>query len=308
MSEFYFRVLKKEEAEKFKKLHNTLFKNTAISQEWWDWYREIERFDRSLFTRVYGAFDGDHLVGIWCVEPKNMLANGKMLQVGRCFSVGIHPEYQRRGLFVKLSTYAIEKEREIGQYEYILGFPEVGRPVIDAHIKSGWHSVQTIQAKSIKVSEVVPTVSLGSVSRIYDFNLIPDSSCMDGDFVTSEGYRNRKWIYHPDNSYICLSKQSAFIVVKVYKDFCHILDIGGDREDVSLLVEAIKTLSFRHRWREINAWCAFNDPRLDVLSSAGFKDGADCGKSVELLAVRINAKEDLSLSSCCFQMGVEEVP
>jgi GNAT superfamily N-acetyltransferase len=307
VSEFNFRVLEREDTEKFKELHNILFKNTAMSHEWWAWYREIERFDRSFFTRVYGAFDGDRLIGIWCVEPKNMLANGETLRVGRCFSVGIHPEYQRRGLFVKLSVHAIEKEKEKGQYEYILGFPQVGRSVIEGHIKSGWHRVQVIQMRSIKTDGILPSVSLGDVGRVDDFNRLPRSTHRDGDFITSAGYRNRKWIYHPDNSYICLSKRSAFVVAKVYKDFCHILDIGGDNENIIPLIEAVKTLSVRHRWREITAWCASNDPRLDVLETAGFKDGSDCGTSVELLAVRINSKEDLSLGSCCFQMGVEEI-
>jgi GNAT superfamily N-acetyltransferase len=307
VSEFYCRVLEREDAEKFKELHNILFKNTAMSHEWWDWYREIERFDRSFFTRVYGAFEGDRLIGIWCVEPKNMLANGETLRVGRCFSVGIHPDYQRRGLFVKLSVYAIEKEREKGQYEYILGFPQVGRSVIEGHIKSGWHRVQVIQMRSIKTVGVLPSVSLGEVRRIDDFSRLLSSTQIDGDFITSHSYRNRKWINHPDNSYICLSKRSAFVVAKVYKDFCHILDIGGDNENISPLIEAIKTLSVRHRWREITVWCASNDPRLDVIETAGFTEGSDCGTSVELLAVRINAKIDLSLDSCCFQMGVEEI-
>ena len=308
MTEFYCRILEREDTEKFKDLHNTLFRNTAISHEWWNWYREIEIFDRSFFTRVYGAFDGDRLIGIWCVEPKSMLINGENTRVGRCFSVGVHPDYQRKGIFVKLSTYAIEKEREKRQYEYILGFPEAGRSVIGGHIKSGWHRVQIIQMMSIKSERIVPSVSLGSVERVVDFNQLSAIPHLDGDFITSAGYRNRKWLNHPDNLYICLSKKSSFIVAKVYKDFCHILDIGGDNENTRLLIEAIKTLSFRHRWREINVWCASNNPRLSVFKSAGFTDGSDCGSSVEFLAVRINAKEDLSLNSCCFHMGIEEVP
>ena len=307
MSDFSFRVLEKEDLGKFKDLHNTLFKNTAMTQSWWEWYKDIERFGQPFVTRVYGAFDGENLIGIWCVEPKDLTAGGKNLRVGRCFSVGIHPGYQRKGLFVKLSTFAIENEKEIGQYEYILGFPQVGRSVIEGHIKSGWHRVQVIQMRSVKIADVKPSVSLSDVQRVQDFTQIPIHENVAGDFSVSPHYRNRKWIEHPDNSYICLSRKSSFIVIKVYKSFCHILDIGGDNENISFLLEAAKTLVFRHRWDEITSWCASNDPRIEAFESAGFREGSECGTSVELLAVRINAKEDLALDSCCFQMGVEEI-
>lgn len=299
MNEIQYKLVKFDEKgrSEFKDLHNVLFKNTAVSLEWIDWY-----WDLALDVRVYGAYSGSSLIGIWCVEPRELRRNGKIEKVGRCFSVGVHPAFQRRGIFVALSKFAIQQEKKIGEYSYILGFPQVGRSVIDGHLKAGWEFIQDIDILSFKPNVVDETSSLTKTKKIYGFK--PVST--DG-FVVDQTYKWARWLLHPDHHYICLNHGSADIVIKPYADSCHVLDLEGQLEDVGNLLDVSKTLAKRHGWKEINLWCASNNRLKEIVKACGFTTGSDRASSIKLLAVKISSVEPLSFSECNFQMGVEEM-
>lgn len=303
MSEIVYKQLEwNEDKKKFKVLHNILFKNTAMSAEWLDWYFELAKD-----VRVYGAFDKEDLIGIWCVESKCLqIDRGSTRNVGRCFSVGVHPGFQRRGIFLALSKFAIKQEKKKGQHDYILGFPQFGRSVIDGHLKAGWEFVQDIDMCSIKPNLVDENASIRSIGKLEHFD-DEDLVSSKGSFKESAKYYTRRWLRHPDNHYIIFDYEpGSFIVVKPYGDSCHILELEGPDEDIVYLLEAVKTLAKRHAWKEVNLWCAENDPKKNTVKSCGYSLGSERGTGVKLLAVRINAIEPLVLDKCSFQMGVEE--
>src|SRR5207237_538630 len=113
-----------------------------------DWYHAgVAKAGGGQVARTHGVFDGEVLAGVWSVEPRQLTVDGQtQIPVGHCFAVGIHPDYQRQGLFVELSKYAIEQERIRGEMDFILGFPQQGRPVVGGHLKAGWEIVQEIDA------------------------------------------------------------------------------------------------------------------------------------------------------------------
>jgi GNAT superfamily N-acetyltransferase len=294
--------------EKYKALHNSLFKRAATSSEWIFWYhKEIGNLKTwSKGTRSWGVFDNKELIGIWSVEPKILNFGDKTINVGRCFAVGIHEGYRRHGLFVLLSEYAIQQEKKISEYEYILGFPQVGRTVIGGHFKAGWEEVLAIDIYSRKNEPKVFGASRSEINFIDNYvNLIVEKVC-EG-FNENSAYNNQRFIKHPDHQYLNYSYKDANIVLKPYGNFCHVLDLSGSIVNVEYLLNAVKSLAIRHGWVEVNAWCADNEFYKQALLATGFSHGAEFGLPVMLIAVRINAELPLVLSSpCCFQMGVEE--
>lgn len=299
MKEIQYRLVKMDAHGKnqFKSLHNILFKSTAITLEWIDWYWKLLEG-----IRVYGAYSDDSLVGIWCVEPHSLVNQGTLHKVGRCFSVGVHPSFQRRGIFVSLSKFAIEEEKKIGQYTHILGFPQIGRSVIEGHLKAGWDFIQDIDIMSFKPNVVDEMSSLSKVSHLRMF-----TEKLSNGFVESSFYKMKRWLSHPDHHYICLSYKTAEIVIKPYGDSCHILSLDGIAEDVGNLLDVSKTLARRHGWKEINLWCASNNKIRDVVRDCGFSIGSERGSSVKLLAVKISSANKLEIPECNFQMGSEEM-
>lgn len=309
------QLVSKLDLEKFKGLHNLLFKNTDMSHEWMTWYFDDigGKHKPNHATRVWGMFDRDLLIGSWCVEPKDLVLDDGLIKVGRCFSVGIHPDYRRQNLFVELSKYAIAQERELGKYEYILGFPQQGRPVIEAHYKSGWSKVQDITMWSYRPMKESVKASRSQVREITNFQ-----SCVQrpASFSETADYRNCKWLYHPDNHYICLELRHprhnaishSYVVMKPYGDSCHILDINGNEPvHTAELLEASKSLAYRHKWHELTMWHADNESNGLEPGLHGFVPETTRGSSITLIAVNINAKNPLAFDRCHFQMGVEEI-
>lgn len=303
MSNFQFRQLDLlNEIEPLKKFHNRLFKNTDASSEWLLWYCTIHGKDK--YARVYGVWDDSRLVGIWCVEPKIFQHGGKKIKVGRCFSVGIDDDYRRRNLFVELSKFAIQKEIDLGEFEYIFGFPQIGRSVVNAHIKAGWYHVQDIQMYSNKTKPVELT-SLKDVNTSSSIEYLPLS--MNNSFIETIDYKNTRWFKHPDLLYVCLKRYESCVIVKPYNNACHILDLYGISCNIKIILNALRMLAHRHKWQELTIWNADNERYHNDIIACEFVPGATNGSSVSMLAVNINQSENIKFDSCHIQMGVEEI-
>lgn len=292
-------------SEQYLRLHNLLFQGASVTREWINWYHMEIPKPTYLETVTYAAFDGDVLVGIWSVEPKSIWSKARIIHVGRCFSVGIHPDYRRLGLFVKLSKFAIASEKKRGVFDYILGFPQKGRSVISGHLKAGWEIIHEVGIYSADIVRV-PDYSLSKIERIIDFNDLGPSYRLEGAIVESNQYRNMRWLNHPDHHYITLRCNSAYIVLKIYSNFCHILSLNGDKSEVLILLKTARNLAANHGLVEINIWCSDNDYFKDEIIAAGFSPGSNFGSPISLIAVKINETSQLVIDSCHIEMGVEE--
>ncbi len=310
--EFRFELVDplSQHKKEYRKLHNLLFPTTAMSFEWLEWYHGKIGSLRSgvVATRTYGVFDQDVLAGIWSVEPGEFITRtGKVIAIGRAFALGIHPDYRRKGLFVSLSKFAIEQERRLAEFEYIVSFPQAGRPVIAGHLKAGWEIVQNIDAFSFAPETLETFTPRSHVKWLSDFEDCRVSDDVPGSFKESPAYRNLRWLMHPENQYICLTCQQSYVVLKPYAGICHILDFQGGSAGISTLLEASKSLARRHRWREINIWCGETETYRQHIVDAGFKRGSGFSPAVVLVAVRIRAAAPLSLTTGShIQMGADE--
>jgi GNAT superfamily N-acetyltransferase len=295
--------------ELYRKLHNSLFPNAAISNTWLDWYhRDLAIANGRYSTRTYGAFVDGALVGIWSVEPRRFVTEAKdIVDIGRCFAVGIHPDYRRHGLFVELSKYAIDQERILGRYEYILGFPQAGRAVVGGHFKAGWDLVQEIAPHHIDLSSMDGNTPKSQLQTVGRFDALDLTASPPGSFGVCSDYLQSRWIKHPDNCYFCFSYEDSYIVLKPYGSVCHIVDLYGRPRGVQVLLNAAKTLCRRHRFQELNMWCADNELYRPEVIGAGLSQGSSVVAPVLLIAVGIRSTVPLTLASGChFQMGVEE--
>jgi hypothetical protein len=289
----------------YKELHNSLFFGASISKEWIKWYHKDIPRSTGLKTVTYAVYDKTKLVGVWSVEPKLLNINGKATKVGRCFAVGIHDKYRRLGLFVSLSKFAISSEIKRSEFDYIICFPQKGRSVIGGHLKAGWKIISEIPIYSANKFKN-ESHSISGVEIITDFNNLNYQNNLNGSFIESPLYRNNRWLKHPDYYYICLKHNNSYLILKIYSNFCHIIDFVGEKRDTILLLKTAKNLAFRHNWSEINLWCANNEYFKNEIIAAGFKEGANFGTSISLITVNINETKELKLDSCHIQMGVDE--
>lgn len=318
MTEIAFELLdthNHSNLEAFTKFHNTIFPNTQASQEWIEWYSAAGKEHHGIDTRVYVArrLEDNLIVGSWCIEPKKFCDGKKNILVGRCFSVGIHPDVRRQNLFVRLSKHAIESERRFKNFKAILGFPQVGRPVIPAHIKSGWRELDVIPMLGKKPENY--KISLSNVVRhwIDDENVAPWKTGVRS-FVESSDYLRRRWLEHPDNDYIVLASKKfphSTVVLKHYGSVMHVLSIRGGKKAALLLLKAASTLAYRHNCSELNAWCASRELYRDVLEETGFAENVSQSPGIQVMCVDLTDDYQLNigkdLDNCAIHQGIEEI-
>lgn len=296
-----------------KQLHNTLFPNTDASFEWFEWYFGLAKHATKVAaTRVYGAYHENKLVGMWCVEPKAYVTLQGRELVGRAFATGIHADHRRHGLFTELSKFAIASEKELKQYSWILGFPQVGRPVINAHEKAGWQHVRTIHAMGWTPCKTDWRVSLAGTA-INDWKNVEKIEPFEGGFHEPLSYKRIRWNEHPDHSYATLmldiSGERSCVTIKQYGSVWHVLDVFGSSYGVTNVLRAAQTLAYRHKATELTIWCADNEAYKLNIVHVGFDKIARGTPSVEMLAVPIVARniDALRTHSSHVQMGVEEI-
>ncbi len=312
MKNFNYKLINPcgNEKEDYIKIHQELFPSAAIDNDWIEWYHEKVRASdlRLNFTRTYGLYDSNRLIGIWSVEPKIMRnSNNEIIKVGRCFAVGISSEYRKMGLFVSLSEYAIKSERERAEFEYIIGFPQTGRAVIGGHLKAGWEEIAFNDIYSIDLRFIDGSFFRKDVNTVIDFSQIPNSLSPINSFDEPSSYRNIRYLMHPKLQYTIYTYGDAYIILKPYSTFCHILDIQGSRNNAMILIEACKSVCKRHGLEELNIWNNHMFQFYDELKNCGFSIGAKHGLPITIIAIRINANKRLLIEKeLNFVMGVEE--
>jgi hypothetical protein len=155
-----------------------------------------------------------------------------------------------------------------------------------------------------KQQKIKIPVSLSSISTMQNFDN-HKSLFYEGSFIEYPGYRNSRMLRNPNHNYVCFVHDSAYMVVKHYGSTCHILDFSGTSRDVDVLLNATKTLSYRHGCNELTVWCAKNDYHVSDMND--FFPNPTAGSSVILLATKITATDDLIFDRCHFQMYSEEI-
>ena len=112
---------------------------------------------------------------------------------------------------------------------------------------------------------------------------------------------------NPDNFYEILKYQDkGFIILKPYGNICHILDVFGESAAVIYLLNASKKLCKSHNWEALTIWCADNEIFKNEIVSTGFVPSEKYMKSIALISVNINAKENIAFNKTHFPTGVEE--
>ncbi|MBT1709597.1 GNAT family N-acetyltransferase [Fulvivirgaceae bacterium PWU5] len=102
------------------------------SEAYWRWKHQDNPFGASL---VMLSCEGDTLVGLRAFMRWQWKADGQLLDAVRPVDTATHPQYQRRGIFSKLTQAALEQSRQRG-YHFVYNTPnKSSKP---GYLKMGW--------------------------------------------------------------------------------------------------------------------------------------------------------------------------
>ncbi len=88
-------------------------------------------------SAIFGAYVNDELAGINAYTPMDYSYTGRVIHVVQSCESGVAVKFRRRGIWVKIVTYAMEYFKKEGKYEAVIGFPNY-RNSYPGFVKMGW--------------------------------------------------------------------------------------------------------------------------------------------------------------------------
>jgi len=263
-------------------------------------------------TSVIEDTETDMLVGTYSLLPIKIRFNGRETKASLAINAGIHPNYQKQGLFVRLSRYILGRECEFNT-PISLGMPN--QNAYPGHMKVGWdvmcklpflvkHNCQPSQHRCREVECFDERFDdfFSEIAERFSFIVLKDHQVM-----------NWRLVDQPQREYTIFILEEGlnlrgYIVLKHFDDKMyrksHILDIQAKTSEA--LGELIKAAeSFAHGRDELNMWSNVNNPYHQAFLKNGFYER----ESQDLLIIRFNygSKEPLAEGGWWFCLADNDV-
>jgi GNAT superfamily N-acetyltransferase len=125
---------------------------------------------------IFGAFDGDRLVGINSFLKIEFVYKGMTIKAVESGDSAVDPEYRRKGIFSQLIRYAENYLRNAG-YDVIIGFPNTEN-AYPGFLKLGWLDLCHVKNELIIVDLKKFINDIYGINVPILFNLIPKIMCL----------------------------------------------------------------------------------------------------------------------------------
>lgn len=140
----YKKINEKEYTDELILLFNSVFGTNATNKTW-----NYKHYLNPLSpSGIFGAFDGNKLVGMNAFMPMLYSCDNKEYKVVQSCESAVNPKYRRRGIFSGIITIA-EKYYFDNGYDYFIGFPNVENSY-GGFLKIGWRTEGQV-VRGIKV-------------------------------------------------------------------------------------------------------------------------------------------------------------
>lgn len=265
-----------------------------LSEERWSWFHqqaptgavrayvaEAEHRDRRRIVATYGFL------------PIRLRLNHREISASLAVGAAVHPDCRKRGLFVQMGEYVLQKEAECGT-AVTLGKPN--KSALAGHLKIGWRilcSLPKLCRKSPReqphACQLVPRFDdrfgrfFDKAIGKYSLAVVKDAGFMNWR-LSAPQQQYARYVYEREGRIL------GFIVLKHYRgpkgSVTHIVDLqAADDAALEQLLAAGKT--FAAGTREINLWSNPYNPYAARLRELGFEPRDDG----DLLIVHTNCGE-----------------
>jgi len=218
------------------------------SVDFWNWKHNANPFGQS---KTILAFDNERLIGVRAFMCWQFSNNNEIVKCVRAVDTAVHPNYQGKGIFSKLTLAALENckkdnislvfntPNKISKIGYLkLGWVELGRLslrlLIPMHIPKIYNEEFLI--KHLKSYEIV---------KINEVNITTNSDKFSTQL--NADYLNWRYVNCPIGKYYSITKASEFIIIfrfKKVKSFTELrlceVAIDNNKISISQAISSIK--------------------------------------------------------------------
>ena len=229
----------------------TLFQTVFLEsmKKIWNYYYEgsfISPINHNHHV-ITTAKDAGKIVGTACIVASTINYYGTLIKGGIVKDVMVHPDYQRRGIFTRVSKKNIEIARSYG-YEFLFSLPNKNSyPAFNKYLN--WQTVTPVNIFEYQLNKApYEKVSYNVFQATENYDL-PDLSMAISNIQTlrDKNYFKRRYSEHWNrDKYFFLINNNGLIVLKKYTvDIAHIMDIIPIKGIQELLNSAIHFLSIK---------------------------------------------------------------
>lgn len=277
MDDFLVRLATKEDTEEVLSLMKACFgERVSLTREWYKWFN----YDCPTgLNRNYIAIDvsAKRIVGGYGLLPIRVKVNNEVQNGSLCTNVMTHPDYQGRGLFIRLGRHGLSCEERF-QNRVSLGIPN--NNAIPGHMRVGWKRVSDLrfiakhsfQDKS-HLSKEVPSYDarvdrlIHQVAEQVNFMVFKDHRFLNWRYKQRPHQKYRLFIFENNGSV------NGYMILKYFEEDgykkTHILDIMANCEDV--FMDLISTAEqHSHGSDELNCWLVDNSIYDSLFTDSGF--------------------------------------
>ena len=178
---YHIRIIdKNKERDAFRRLFQTVFHHQMTAKLWeWKYLENPMTLDQPL---IYIAEHEGEIVGARPILPNRMKFGDNILKVAQPCDTMVHPEHRRKGIFAKMTNFAIIDAQKRG-FSLFYGFPNLLLGKIYKNVKSlGWEVISKIDASykifspSKVISTTMPENILSSIGKIF-FRFLSSKKC-----------------------------------------------------------------------------------------------------------------------------------
>jgi hypothetical protein len=277
-----------------------LFKSSfgrEFSEDWWRWFSHE---CPTGLTRTYVIEDREagKFAASYSLLPIKLRLNKAEIKASLATNANTHPDYQRRGLFVRIGQFVLAHERDFDT-RVTLGMPNP--KAYPGHMKVGWDVLCKlpflVKRNSIVRSHRCRQVEsfdkrfddfYVKIAERFSFILIKDHNFMNWRVVSRPDQKYTKFLYEEG------SRIMGYIVLKHFDEKgyrkSHILDIQADTDEaLNELIAAAE--SFSSDRDELNMWTNLRNPYHQAFLDHGF-----CQReSQDLVIIHFNYGEKESI-------------
>lgn len=286
-------IIKRLDAETINdqlELFNLVFRQTYSIDMWH--HKHFTNPD-SKKCDIFGAFDGDRLVGInGFISSRYKYSDVEYYVLQSCESA-VHPDYRGKGIFSKIVKYALEQSDLKDDNCYIIGFPNTAN-AYPGFKKMGWDTLTWMDEflylsdfLSMKAQVIFPRLYMRQM-RNYEFYEDDDIShyiepCYDNKIRIVLNSSRLDWrTYHNSegifticglkdkrqnvDSYCLIKKENYGKIQRAVIIDWHFPNIIADhrKQHARLLLSNI-----RKKYGSTSVWVSINDPDYEIFKNIG---------------------------------------
>lgn len=236
----------KDSVEEQLTVFNTVFNTHALEQNWIHKHYEnpLKRSDN-----VFGAFDGDKLVGINAFMPMQYVYGGRKINAVQSCESAVDQDYRGQGIFTKIIKAAEQYYAENG-YDILVGYPN--KNSYPGLIKMGWTRIanQKLMIIPCRFDRMVhnhfhlPALKILNLPSCILFSKIKwNARKCDNGILEEETIAGYAKLPDPAQNVISLFKPFEILQWKLGKEDCLLLSVNCQEQVIAKFIVKFENTS-----------------------------------------------------------------